>query len=176
MALPTLKKTWEVDPNNVGGSSVAALEDHQRTLYAIKEALIGGGSAEIATAPWTVALSSDGSSAGASDYWLDYLDLVWSTGAHAWIVLECGGSIGFQICIDLDNAGAWLLDSVYWSPSGVFAGGDVNNRPTAVDELPLEPGPNYGWCGAAGSTITTKVHVAVSDDGDATNVIVYNAG
>ncbi len=170
MALPTLTKTYEVDPNNAGGTSVSNLEDHQKTLFALKDALTGGG--EIATAPWTVPLSSDGTSAGAADYWTAYTDLVWNTAAHSWIVLECAGSVGHQLMIDLDNAAAYRVNKIGWSPSGAYVGGDINTAPTAGDEIQLI-GANSAWLNNSAGNHTSKVHVSVSTDGDVTRVWVY---
>lgn len=173
MALPTLTKTYEIDPNNAGGTSVSNLEDCQRTMFALKEALVGGGSAEISTKPMTVSLSSDGATAGASDKWVDFLDLIWSAGAHSWIVLKSAGSIGFEICIDLEDANPYDVGGIFISPSGAFAGGDASNRPTAGDEFTALPA-NSEWCGNATSTFTTKVHVMISTDGNVIMAFVFN--
>ena len=173
MALPSLSKTWDVDPNNAGGTSVSTLEDHQRTLFAIKEGLVGSGEV---TAPWAVISSSDSSTADASDNWSAYTDLVWAatTSAHSWIVLE-DPTGDHQICIDCNSASSTpRLMRIVWSPSGSFSGGSTTARPTAGDEVDVVSLAN--WMNTYTGTFTSKVHVQVSDDGEASIVTVFVGG
>ncbi len=172
MALPILVKTYEIDPNNTGGIASSNLEDNQRTMFALKEALTGGGSAEITTKPMTVSRSSDASSAGAADYWVDFLDLVWSAGAHSWIVLKSAGDITFEICIDLGDVNPYHVGGIIISPSGAFAGGDASNRPTAGDEF-TAIATNNAWCGLHTTTFVSKVHAMISTDGNVITAFVF---
>lgn len=110
------------------------------------------------------------------DRWTVNTDLVWSTGNHAWIVLEqsgIGGGGNFQILIDLDYAftgseGA----SVYISPGGRFLQGSTTARPTADDETLILHG-NWGT-----STVTQEIrgaYVCITTDGTCTRVYPYTA-
>jgi hypothetical protein len=128
MALPTLQKTWQIDPNLF--VMAAGTTDHMRAvLKKIKDALIG-----FSLNPLTVAGSSDSSTAGmdATDRWVSNGNLIWNTGSHSWIVLERVD--GIQICFDLNYSAATSMD-VYVSQSGGFTGGSTTNRPTASDEF-----------------------------------------
>ena len=169
MALPTLSKIWDVDPNVAGGTSVSALADHQADWFAIKEALVGAGNI---TNPWIVSSSSNSVSISLGDLWLAPANIVFGAGVHSWIVLQ-DPTGDYQICIDLDNAAPSLADLV-WSPTGVFTGGTTSARPTAVDEHVLFDSQN--WLGNNLNVHTAKVHVGVSTDGEATFIAVNSAG
>lgn len=172
MTVMPMRKSWDIDPNNLGGTGSTTTQDHQATLYAIKEALIGGGSGEL-TAPMTVSLSSDGAEAGASDFWLDSLDLVWGTGAHSWIVLKMGSGTA-EICFDLDSTVARQMKPL-WSPGGLFTGGDTSNRPTATDEQPISNTSGaVGFMGNNSGSARYVVHVWGSTDGESYRVAVFH--
>lgn len=170
MALPTLSKTWDVDPNTAGGTGAGETADYQATLFAIKNALVGGGNV---SNPWTVISSSDAVTADATDRWVNAADLVASAGNHSWIVLE-DPTGDHQICIDLAGASQPLMNLV-WSPSGVFTGGTIGARPTAADEhVRITTAQN--WLANNAGAHTSKVHVQVSTDGQASYIFVSIAG
>lgn len=172
MTLVALAKTWNVDPNNIGGLDVANLADHQRTLFAIKEALVGGGSAEL-TNPMTVVRSSDGVTADATDRWVDFADLIWGAVNHSWIVLQMGAG-GAQILWDLNNANARLMTPV-WSPAAGFTGGTISARPTATDEQPINATlTTVGWLGQNTGTARYISHVWGSIDGESYRVATFH--
>jgi hypothetical protein len=95
MATPTNVKTWEFDLNNTtfaDNTTVGnAYESAARRLFQIKEILINNGKTTF-SAPWTVVSSSDSSTSGASDLWIDAGDLVWtnetSGNVFSWIILQ----------------------------------------------------------------------------------------
>lgn len=177
MALPTLTKTYEIDPNNVGGVGSTEYEDHRRALFAIKEALVGGGSGEISTKPFLVSRSSNSSSAGASDLWTSWGSIVfnYSTFNHSWIVLKSQGSIGYELCIDC-NLQAEVCERmpIYMSPSGSYTGGSTGARPTAPDEITIRDTGKF-WLGNAGAA-NSRIHASISTDGDVVTVWAYIAG
>ena len=130
MALPTLEKTYEFVVNQRVDQVTynTELSMHQKMMWDIKETLTG-----FTNAAWTVAGSSDGTTAGmdATDRWVAYTDLTWNTGNHSWIVLT--RAAGGQIVIDLDISSATPQQAfIYASVSGGFTGGSISARPTAT--------------------------------------------
>jgi len=184
MSLPTLVKTYEVSPNNVGGvTSASYYIDAQRTMFAIKQALTGGDG-NITTAPWLVSRSSDSVTADGSDNWGAYTNVVFNSAgiAHSWIVLKQPGTKGYEICIDCSNGTSANYFTMFWSPSGGFnagAGGTdgtTTARPTASDEIAIFPflSATQRWLGSLGA-FNSKVHCVSSTDGDITTVWVMIA-
>lgn len=168
MALPVFEKSYEFAVDQTFNSGSTDEEQHARILFAIKDTLVN------LTAPWTVALSSDQSSAGAADYWTDWTKIKWNyLSAHSWIVLTSPG--GDQLCIDCNYTSSRSdVLSLAWSSEGLFTGGTTVNRPTAVDEsvfLDLED-----WMGGATSVLQYQMHIVQSVDGDNTFIVImYNA-
>ena len=78
--MPTPIRTWTCDQNN-------APSDQTSTGAQVKEALLTFKNA-LKTAGWTVAQSSDSSTADTSDNWSATSDIVFGTSAHSWIVLK----------------------------------------------------------------------------------------
>jgi hypothetical protein len=101
MALPTLEKTWQFNVNQSTTTSGSILPDMQALLYKLKTSLIGFGST-----PWTVIRSSNGSSAGASDYWASSSDLIWNYegSAHSWMVLQQSALNNLQLLISCEQS------------------------------------------------------------------------
>jgi hypothetical protein len=169
MTLIALAKTWDIDPNNVGGISQANRNDHQHTLFQIKQALTGAGEL---TNPMTVVLSSDGATADASDNWLAFDDLDWNTAGtpHGWIVLQMGAG-GAQILWDLNNVNERLMTTL-WSPADGFTGGTTSARPTATDEQPINLTiTTQGWLGQNTGVGHYVVSVWGSTDGESYRVV-----
>ena len=163
MALPTLEKTWQFNVNQAyGGIGVDA--DNQDLLFKIKQSLIGFGSGD-----WTVVSSSDGTTADLTDNWTAYTDLVFNTGAHAWIVLA-NSSTGAELCIDCNVAFSSSQNaSIRFSPGGGYAttGLVTTSRPTPpADEI------TFTTWGGSNAAITGKLHAMMSNDGECTRVVV----
>ncbi len=106
------------------------------------------------------------------DRWTGVDDLAWSTGDHAWIVLEqenIGTHGTFQVLIDLNAAGSATENAyIYISPGGRFMDGAVNSRPTADDETAIVS--NSRWGGTSGDNANKGVFCCKSDDGECTRV------
>ncbi len=168
MGIPTLTKTWQLLVNQNPGFSSTYTELAQRVLWGIKERLIG-----VASNPWTVLGSSDAVSANLSgtDLWIDYADLVWSTGNHSWIILKQAGiASNFQLCISLDRTDEDTIIMVY-SPAAGFTGGTISARPTATDEHVFANGVR--WLGSSSANFRSlPFHVFQSSDGECTRVVV----
>lgn len=171
MALPTLSKNWEFSVNIAAASSTDDETDCDETILAMKDALTDGVTF---TVPWTVALSSDGTTTDASDLWADIGDIVHAAAptAHSWIVLEAPS--GFQLCFDTGFTNSlperW---GVYYSPSGGFSGGSTTARPTASDEVELSSSTTAIF---PTTTFDSKVHCIMSDDGEETRLFVMVGG
>jgi hypothetical protein len=172
MAIPVAEKVWQHSVNTKAAGTAVLNDDNRSVLFAIKQALTGvspvTGRSLNWTNPWTVVLSSDGVSAGASDYWDSTPDLVWGTGTHSWIVLR-QPITGIEVCLDLSNANTGYMTQV-WSPATGFSGGDTSNRPTAGDQVILQN--NTTWLGGQNLAYGARVHVLSSLDGMASRVLV----
>jgi len=178
MALPAVTKTYQYNVNNTIAAGGSILESCQKTLLALKNALVG-----FATLPWTVVGSCNSVASGmdAVDRWSVYTDLIWHTGVNAksWIVLKNTGiAANWQICFHLiTNAptAAYYMEMVV-SPSSGFTGGSTTARPTAADEIIIKASPNINWMGTLSVAVTTITHVMKSTDGKVTRWFVANAG
>lgn len=193
MADPTIQKTWEFDVNGVAlansaQASTQAHQDRREMMLDIKRMLTNTGGHSAFTAPWTVQLSSNGTStAGAGDNWGDIDDLVWrdedSTGTNfSWIVLrQTGISTTFELLIALESDtvnddGAQIYASV--AQAG-FTGGNLNTAPTATDERVLrnDDGTSQGYWGSgtdgAVSNPAYRWHTMMSSDGECTRVLIF---
>ena len=170
MSLPTLEKTWQFNVNQSGTASGNVTTDCRATIFKIKQSLTG-----FASNPWTVALSSNGSSSGASDYWASSSDVIWNNAgsAHSWIVLQQTGVTGgpVQLLIDCGTNNPSLI-VVMASTSG-FTGGSTLNRPTATDETLLYSASNYSL---PNSSAVHVLHVMMSTDGQSTRLFVFSGG
>jgi len=124
MAAITQAKSWSTyDSGYLQGSD--SLSHDQKQIFALKTELLNRG--------FTVVSSSNTVSYGAADYWTADTDLIWSYSSFSWVVLE--HTSGYQIGIFLNDGSVPYGTSVYSSYSGSFSGGDLENRPTASDEL-----------------------------------------
>ena len=142
MSVIALEKTWTTSVSVV--TTGTAAERCQTQLYNLKTTLLSNG--------FSVALSSNGTSSGAADYWSSSSDLVYDVEGdpHAWIVLE--HSSGYQICIDYVYSEFYSLD-FFASYSGSFTGGSTTSRPTSSDEF-QSTGSNTSW--TTGNTVDKK--------------------
>jgi hypothetical protein len=140
MAMPVPEKTWVFDTNNLVNTGTVA-GDMKALIFALKTAMVAAG--------WTVQLSSDATSSGAADYWIDTGDLNWgTTGARSWIVLRNDnlGPTHLEILLECK----WYSSSypthlaVRYAPAGDYAGGNTTTAPTCSNEQTLAaPAGNY---------------------------------
>lgn len=178
MALPSVTKTYQYNVNNTTAAGATNVENCQKLLLAIKNALLGFG-----TLPWTVVGSCDSATAGidAVDRWSVYTNLVWHTGANAksWIVLKNTGiAANWQVCFHLitNSAAAPYFMEIVVSPSSGFTGGSTTARPTAADEVVIRPSATSNWVSNFSGGFTTIHHVMKSTDGEVTRIVICNAG
>jgi len=107
-------------------------------LKAFLKGTIGPGGSGV----WTVVQSSDGAEADNTDRWGDtYTPGALICGAagvaHSWIVLKAPASLSSSLYFLLDCSGSSnqiFMGYSYFSKMG-FTGGDLKNRPTALDEV-----------------------------------------
>ena len=188
MVAPTKEKTWEYDLNNLtlaDSTTVGnAYESAARRLFLIKEILTNGGSTTFTT-PWTVVSSSDSSTAGASDLWVDAGDLVWkdddTSNAHSWIVLrQTGISTTFELLISCqeDQTGNDGKQIGAWVAQAGFTGGTTTVRPTATDERILRDSTSFGYWGSGSVNVAydSQTNVWMSSDGEITRIVIFIAG
>lgn len=156
---PSKELTWQFNVNKAVGATGNIVTDVKSYLLALKASLIG-----FALNPWTVAMSSNATSAGASDYWSSASDLTWNaSAAHSWIVLTAAN--GSQLCLDLKNSTSYN-GIIAYSPSGAYTGGSTTARPTATDEIQLSTTFCYG------TAYTGKLHVLMDSTGQHTRFML----
>lgn len=174
MALPTLAKTWEIEPNVLIPADANNYTWHRVAMLTVVNTLLG-----FTSNPLTMVASSDAASDGwPGPGWNVYTDLNWNLAGslHSWMVLE--NVDGVQFCIDLANQTAYCEKAYFWmSASGAFTGGDKWYRPTAIDEheCGMAANPVDAWTGytSLGVTYDMYVHAWHSTDGEVTRLIMY---
>jgi hypothetical protein len=162
MALPILERSYQFAVNHWSSEQASTTEEKDRSImFWMKNTVVGWTSS-----PWTVYQSSDGTAAGTEgdgvDRWLDEGDLVWNNPgtSHSWIVFDMPVGSG-QICWDLQSPTRNAL--FIFSPEGLFTGGTVTNRPTAVDEVVTV---DQEWLdGSYTAPFRTVGHMLASTDG-----------
>lgn len=134
MALPTLTKTWIIDPCN-RITYVSLLDTMQRYLYQIKEFLKANG--------WTVKGSASAGTGAmdAVDRWTVSTDVTpratVAAASQAWIVLTSSGS-GVDLCLNFRGSTDDICRQAF-SPGGLYvAAGTPNQQPTATDEVEVD--------------------------------------
>jgi hypothetical protein len=179
MASPSTTKTWQSVANQGQiGPNGSKLTDNQAILWLVKRAFRGQETSP--TNPWTVSGSSSSSASGmdSTDRWPNYVDLIWGTGAHSWIVLRQPTiATKFEVCFDLSNSNSSIM-TVVVSPNNGFGtvnggtDGSTSARPTATDEIIIHN--NVVWNDNPGtfSTYGYKVCVSLSTDGTCTHTHV----
>jgi hypothetical protein len=165
----TAEKTWNFQ-QAIADESVVG-QTNRTQLWNIKEGFITGSGA------WTVSGSSNSTTAGmdSTDRWVSYLNVVYSTGAHSWIVLKnlsLGDENGLEVCFDC-NYGSSSTENidVIVSVGANFTGGTTSARPTASNEKIILSGL---WSSSTNARYST--YVAKELDGDCTRVYVFRAG
>ncbi len=177
MSIPTLAKTWQFDvANRINYQGTVALSN-ATMLLAVKDAM-----RNLTFAPWTVAGSCDGVTAGMDtvDRWVDTGDIVFAVDAvaHSWIVLkQTGLTSNFQLLLEcsLTPTGSESSGRGYVSHTAGFTGGTTTARPTATDEMPI--GPSHGATASWGTGTTESLiwNLMQSTDGECTRLISYRA-
>jgi len=160
--LPQVSKIWQINANVLAAKSESTLINNQNTLFTIKDILVNFNSN-----PWTIVRSSDSVGVADFDLWVDYSDIIWSTGNYSWIILQ-KPTTNSQILIDCERASSVDL-RMYWSPDGLYTGGDITNKPTATDEVTLQSSGN--WNGNL-SSYSSWVHAWHTADGALTRIAV----
>lgn len=189
MPLPVLDKAYTFNVNNVipldGGFTPSndgeqPTNDRKELLLQIKDALV-------ATAFWSVKLSSNGTTpgTGAGDNWSTIADELWAldTGSpnFAWTVLQ-NTTIDLEILIicrttSNDEGGhptVYISRPTLSGGSG-FTGGAANARPTATDESFIVQSELWGWGTNDASGKAWVFSTMVSTDGEVTRVAWFNA-
>ena len=172
MALPLLEKTWEHEVNYLTTHTAGSTEDKDRdAMLWLKNSLKTSF-----TAGWTVEGSSNSTaySMDGTDRWSSVSDLVWNNvgSAHSWIVLNAPvGSC--QICIDL-RTGVTRTATIAFSPEGLYTGGSILERPTAVDETCTST--NEWFDGVYWEPYEAFAHLLQSTDGEVCLFIVPRLG
>ncbi len=175
MPMPILIKTWQhlysgaTPTTNILVSTTTQTLRNQTVLHTIKEIMKG-----VALGAWTCVGSSDSVAAGldAVDRWAAPTNLVWSVGAHSWIVLkQTGIGPNFQLCFDLNTGVPGDLVDCVASPSAGFTGGTTSARPTATDEFSIRSG---AWTYTSAND-PIYLHGMVSTDGQCSRFFLCRA-
>jgi hypothetical protein len=144
MSLPTPIRTWKYQVNNRRTFGANITLTCQDIVYALKTAIIGGGSWKDSanastTAPsgWTVAASSDSTNASfdGTDRWTASTALVWSSSTvHSWIVLRHTTYGDLLIDLNGSSASPYQLTMKWAPPSSRFgtAAGGTNGTTSAA--------------------------------------------
>ena len=146
MPLPVLDKSYTFNTNNVipldGGFTPS--NDGEQPTNDRKELLLGVKNALMATAFWSVKISSNGAAFGAGDQWGTIADILWAletgTPNFAWSVWE-NTVLDLEVLLicrtnSNDEGGTpdvYISRPVLSGGAG-FTGGAANARPTATEE------------------------------------------
>jgi hypothetical protein len=154
MGLPVLDKSWsfvtnvalkERDPASTG---VAAQPSYGYILHTIKTQLLAWG--------WTVEMSCNKLTYGASDLWAAYTDIWWNTTGNpfSWIVLKKTDAAGvgkhLYLLLSCHDSSPYMLGG--YASYSAFTGGSTTTRPTSTGEYLIlrpsggaAPQNTYGW-------------------------------
>lgn len=186
MTLPTIQKSWQFSVNRtIARTGTSWAPTSADLLFQIKDALTGFGSA-----PWTVAYSCDGTTAGTAgdgvDRWASNADVVVSTAlttAHSWMVLKQTGAGAGNVQILLNasptsggNSSYGLIFIAAISLNAGFTGGTKTSRPTATDEIICVNSSGAYALGGFKNNDPRQcfLHVMQATDGENTRVIVMS--
>lgn len=187
MALPALALTHRFQVNQTIAGQATTLAQSQNLLFALVQSLLALGSwtdlnnaALAATGSWTVVSSCDSATAAVSSTskWVTAANLVWSAGAHSWIVVQqTGVGTKFQILIDL-GSGTNTNATIKVSHTGFGAAnggvdGNTTTAPTALNSVTLVNGA--AWGSSSSTTTATVLSVTASQDGKATRFVLFRA-
>lgn len=180
-ALPALTKTYSARGNVPFQDNTTALNLARSILFSLKEHMkntLAGGTtsgSRHANSVWTVKYSCDGTTAGVAgdgiDRWASIANVIFANNgvAHSWFVLE-NTTLGYQVCIDCNNAAATNVGFVAAEIATPFTGGTTLTRPTATNEFQMgstSTGPTVNFTFI--TDVTTGnfnwTHYITADDG-----------
>jgi hypothetical protein len=123
----SLDKTWVVSEYVINNNSDANITNG--LLVGIKNLFKAHG--------WSVASCSDGVTTPivpATDYWIDYTNIINNTGSHSWVVLTNSNiSANFAFCIDCNvTSSGYQYHNFYCCTSGYNTDGTISARPTVA--------------------------------------------
>ncbi len=174
---PVLQKTWRKDslslPMDV---SLSQKETNSWALWAIKELMCtGNDGSKGGPGSWSVIGSCNKSEQGmdAVDRWVDYKDVIGTSGSHSWIVLRqtaLGAGSGLEVCFDFTDDSSYYDElTIVYSWSAGFSGGSTSTRPTATDENEV-CNRSTTWIGGTNSWSNYQINRIMSTDGEITRV------
>lgn len=175
MSIVTLNKSYDFLVNQViDGEGLDTHAFMRQPIWEIKNTLVS-----YPNNPWTVLWSSDATSAGATDYWVDATAVVFHSGTnpHSWVVL--GSYAGGQLLIDCKSSASTREDiiTIKWSNEGLFVGpGTVNVAPVAADEHVLLNAVQWRNYVYDGDILPVQLHGIHSTDGEIDHVILTFGG
>lgn len=160
--MPNPARTWTININQTFSSTSDQVVQYQEAAYALKVLMVAAG--------WAVARSSDGTTAGASDYWTSAAALeVNTTGSGAWVVLTSPvgwASSTASVILYMNNASADTTPQGFAirGTTGTYSSGSVSALPTAsATETAVSTSPNIlGYT----SVITARYGTWRSSRGD----------
>ncbi len=177
MSLPVKSLTWATRPSVACGGTGNPLSDHRDVLLEAMTSYFGTGGSL-----FTCLGSSDAVTAALDNVnrWDGPTKLVWANAptAHSWIVAE-EETTGQQFCVSLDTLDGSTQGpriTVVSSPAGSpFAGGTVNARPTAANELVHLDGEQWIGTSAASASFSARVHYSKGSTGLASQLWAHVA-
>ena len=173
MALPAKDLVWATRPSVAAGGTGNPLSDHRDVLLEAMTSYLGTGGSL-----FTCVASSNAVITAASNLWVAPAALVWANAptAHSWIVLE-EATTGHQVCFALDTLDGSTQGprmTIVSSPDGTaFAGGTINARPTAANELVHLDGEQWLGTSAASASFSARVHYSKGSTGLASQFWVH---
>jgi hypothetical protein len=175
MPAPAKTKTWQYNVNQLLAYTGVGATNVQQNVRRIKTSLISFG-----TLPWTVSGSCNSVATGMDgvDRWTSDANLVWASGVHSWDRAQTDGyRAKFEICIDLNTAGANQLSCVMSNSVGFGVAnggtdGTTSARPTATDERVLL---TTGTWSDGGGTTSMAMHAMQSSDGQCTRIALMQS-
>mgnify|MGYP001566308965 FL=1 len=145
-ALPALTRTYSCRANVPFQANDTALNMSRSMMFSLVkhmlDTLAGGTTAgsRHANSVWTVRYSCNSVTAGVAgdgiDRWTTIANLVFAANgaAHSWFVME-NTTLGYQVCVDLNNAAGTNVGFVAAEIATPFTGGTTTTRPTATNEF-----------------------------------------
>jgi hypothetical protein len=139
--MPNPSRTWTIAINQTFSTAVDQQVQFREACYALKVLMVAAG--------WTVTRSSDGTTAGAADYWTSAAALEINTsGSGAWVTLTSPvgwASATASIVLYINNASADTTPQTMAirGTTGTYSGGSVSALPTAsATETAVSATPN----------------------------------
>jgi hypothetical protein len=139
--MPNPSRTWTININQTFSTTVDQQVQFREACYALKVLMVAAG--------WTVSRSSDGSTAGSSDYWTSAAALEINTsGSGAWVVLTSPvgwASATASVILYINNASADTTPQgmAIRGTTGTYSSGSVSALPTAsATETNVSSTPN----------------------------------